>query len=90
MPSSIMIIGKYFLRVTSLTNEEFLMVILQCSRKCGNGIRRRNVECKSTEQQRTLEDSACAFKTKPFVQEDCKLRECHPDAKWRKSLWGKV
>nr|XP_058944082.1 A disintegrin and metalloproteinase with thrombospondin motifs 9-like isoform X2 [Pocillopora verrucosa] len=61
----------------------------ECSRKCGNGIRKRNVECKSTEQQRTLEDSACAFKPKPFVQEDCKLRECHPDAKWRKSTWGK-
>lgn len=90
MPSSIMIIGKYFLWVTSLTNEEFLMIILQCSRKCGNGIRKRNVECKSKEQQRTLEDSACAFKPKPFVQEDCKLRECHPDAKWRKSTWGKV
>ena len=40
--------------------------------------------------RRLLEESACDVKLRPSNREVCKLRECYPDAKWRKGEWGKV
>lgn len=37
-----------------------------------------------------LKESACDAKLKPSGREVCKLKECYPDAKWRKGGWGKV
>ena len=40
--------------------------------------------------RRLLEESACDVKRRPSSREVCKLKECYPDAKWRKGVWGKV
>ena len=40
--------------------------------------------------RRLLEESACDLKLRPSSREVCKLKECYPDAKWRKGEWGKV
>lgn len=40
--------------------------------------------------RRLLEESACDAKLRPSSREVCKLKECYPDAKWRKGEWGKV
>lgn len=63
---------------------------LQCSRTCGSGIRRRAVACFSMITRKRLEDSACNVTLKPAGQEDCTVRECFPQARWRKGEWSKV
>jgi len=40
--------------------------------------------------RRLLKEPACDAKLRPFSREVCKLKECYPDAKWRKGEWGKV
>lgn len=37
-----------------------------------------------------LDEAACDAKLKPPDREVCKIKECYPDAKWRKGEWGKV
>ena len=40
--------------------------------------------------RRLLEESACDAKLRPSSREVCKVKECYPDAKWRKGEWSKV
>ena len=63
---------------------------LQCSRTCGPGIKRRAVGCFSMITRRLVDESACDAKLRPAVQENCILKECVPEATWRKGEWGKV
>uniref|UniRef100_A0A7N6BCN7 ADAM metallopeptidase with thrombospondin type 1 motif, 16 n=1 Tax=Anabas testudineus TaxID=64144 RepID=A0A7N6BCN7_ANATE len=64
----------------------------QCSRKCGNGLKKRTVLCTSTNpgaQTRTLPDSECAALTKPASQESCFIKRCQKQRKvqWFVSTW---
>ncbi|XP_039974144.1 A disintegrin and metalloproteinase with thrombospondin motifs 16 [Xiphias gladius] len=64
----------------------------QCSRKCGNGLRKRTVLCTSTNpgtQSHTLPDSVCAGQPKPASQEPCFIKRCQKQRKvqWFVSTW---
>ncbi|XP_034467875.1 A disintegrin and metalloproteinase with thrombospondin motifs 16 [Hippoglossus hippoglossus] len=64
----------------------------QCSRKCGNGLRKRTVLCTSTNpgvQTHTLPDSVCAGLPKPAGQESCFIKRCQKQRKvqWFVSTW---
>ncbi|XP_070768114.1 A disintegrin and metalloproteinase with thrombospondin motifs 16 [Enoplosus armatus] len=64
----------------------------QCSRKCGNGLRKRTVLCTSTNpgaQTHTLPDSLCAGLPKPAAQESCFIKRCQKQRKvqWFVSTW---
>uniref|UniRef100_A0A3B5ANX1 ADAM metallopeptidase with thrombospondin type 1 motif 16 n=1 Tax=Stegastes partitus TaxID=144197 RepID=A0A3B5ANX1_9TELE len=64
----------------------------QCSRKCGNGLKKRTVLCTSTNpdaQTHTLPDSMCAGLPKPASQESCFLKRCQKQRKvqWFVSTW---
>ncbi|KAM3615039.1 uncharacterized protein V6R79_022589 [Siganus canaliculatus] len=64
----------------------------QCSRKCGNGLRKRTVLCMSTNpgaQTRTLPDSLCVGLPKPAGQESCFIKRCQKQRKvqWFVSTW---
>uniref|UniRef100_A0A7N8Y0K4 ADAM metallopeptidase with thrombospondin type 1 motif, 16 n=1 Tax=Mastacembelus armatus TaxID=205130 RepID=A0A7N8Y0K4_9TELE len=51
----------------------------QCSRKCGNGLKKRTVVCTSTDpgaKTHTLADSRCAGLPKPASQESCFIKRC--------------
>lgn len=59
----------------------------QCSRKCGNGLKKRAVICTSTQpgdKTHTLPDSSCVGLPKPSSQEPCFLKRCQ---KLRKVQW---
>ncbi|TKS81811.1 disintegrin and metalloproteinase with thrombospondin motifs 16 [Collichthys lucidus] len=64
----------------------------QCSRKCGNGLRKRTVHCTSTNpgaQMQTQPDSLCAGLPKPASQESCFIKRCQKQRKvqWFVSTW---
>uniref|UniRef100_A0AAV2MBL6 A disintegrin and metalloproteinase with thrombospondin motifs 16 n=1 Tax=Knipowitschia caucasica TaxID=637954 RepID=A0AAV2MBL6_KNICA len=64
----------------------------QCSRKCGNGLKKRTVLCVSTNpgpQPRTVPDSLCVARPKPTSQETCFLKRCPKQRKvqWFVSTW---
>uniref|UniRef100_A0A3Q3GUF0 ADAM metallopeptidase with thrombospondin type 1 motif, 16 n=1 Tax=Kryptolebias marmoratus TaxID=37003 RepID=A0A3Q3GUF0_KRYMA len=64
----------------------------QCSRKCGNGLKKRTVLCTSNgagAQTRTLPDGECAGLQKPASQESCFLKRCQKQRKlqWFVSTW---
>lgn len=53
-------------------------------------MKRRAVGCFSMVLRRLLDVSACDPNLKPADREVCKIKECYPDARWRKGTWGKV
>ncbi|KAM9310034.1 A disintegrin and metalloproteinase with thrombospondin motifs 16 [Pholidichthys leucotaenia] len=64
----------------------------QCSRKCGSGLKKRTVLCRSTNpggHTHTLPDSACAGLLKPTSQESCFIKRCQKQRKvqWFVSTW---
>uniref|UniRef100_A0A4W6EP34 ADAM metallopeptidase with thrombospondin type 1 motif 16 n=1 Tax=Lates calcarifer TaxID=8187 RepID=A0A4W6EP34_LATCA len=64
----------------------------QCSRKCGNGLRKRTVLCTSTNpgaQTQMMPDSVCADLLKPAGQESCFIKRCQKQRKvqWFVSTW---
>ncbi|XP_061677121.1 A disintegrin and metalloproteinase with thrombospondin motifs 16 isoform X2 [Syngnathoides biaculeatus] len=64
----------------------------QCSRKCGNGSRKRTVLCARPEagsQSQTVQDSLCAGLLKPVSQESCFIKRCQKQRKvqWFVSTW---
>ncbi|XP_020490234.1 A disintegrin and metalloproteinase with thrombospondin motifs 16 [Labrus bergylta] len=64
----------------------------QCSRKCGNGLKKRTVLCTSTNpgaQKQTMADSVCAGLQKPASQESCFIKRCQKQRKvqWFVSTW---
>uniref|UniRef100_A0A3P8TCT5 ADAM metallopeptidase with thrombospondin type 1 motif 16 n=1 Tax=Amphiprion percula TaxID=161767 RepID=A0A3P8TCT5_AMPPE len=62
----------------------------QCSRKCGNGLKKRTVLCTSTNPgAQTLPDSVCASLPKPASQESCFIKRCQKQRKvqWFVSTW---
>ncbi|XP_026149480.1 A disintegrin and metalloproteinase with thrombospondin motifs 16 isoform X1 [Mastacembelus armatus] len=64
----------------------------QCSRKCGNGLKKRTVVCTSTDpgaKTHTLADSRCAGLPKPASQESCFIKRCPKQRKvqWFVSTW---
>uniref|UniRef100_A0A8C9R511 ADAM metallopeptidase with thrombospondin type 1 motif 16 n=1 Tax=Scleropages formosus TaxID=113540 RepID=A0A8C9R511_SCLFO len=63
----------------------------QCSRKCGKGVRRRTVVCKSTSpssRASVLPDSSCLALPKPSTQEPCLLKRCQKHkVQWSVSPW---
>ncbi|XP_054638948.1 A disintegrin and metalloproteinase with thrombospondin motifs 16 isoform X1 [Dunckerocampus dactyliophorus] len=64
----------------------------QCSRKCGNGLRKRTVLCtrpNTDTQSQTLADSLCAGLPKPASQESCFIKRCQKQRKvqWFVSTW---
>lgn len=71
------------------------LLIWQCSRKCGNGLRKRTVLCTSTNpgaQTHTLPDSLCVSLQKPASQESCFIKRCPKQRKvqWFVSTWQEV
>ncbi|MBN3299948.1 ATS16 metalloproteinase, partial [Amia calva] len=59
----------------------------ECSRKCGKGLKKRTVVCKSTNpttRAQILPDSSCMVLPKPKTQETCLLKRCQ---KHRKFQW---
>uniref|UniRef100_A0A665URL2 ADAM metallopeptidase with thrombospondin type 1 motif, 16 n=1 Tax=Echeneis naucrates TaxID=173247 RepID=A0A665URL2_ECHNA len=67
----------------------------QCSRKCGNGLKKRTVVCTSTNpgaQTHTLPESVCAGLPKPACQEACFIKRCQKQRKvqWFVSTWQEV
>lgn len=67
---------------------------LQCSRKCGNGLKKRSVLCTSKDPgvQSTLPDGECSGVQKPASQESCFLRRCQKQRKvqWFVARWQQV
>ena len=61
-----------------------LFCLRKCSVSCGQGIRKRQVDCKSADGQRSL---GCDLKIKPAVKEGCNIRPC---PSWMTGAWGKV
>uniref|UniRef100_A0A3Q2WFH6 ADAM metallopeptidase with thrombospondin type 1 motif, 16 n=1 Tax=Haplochromis burtoni TaxID=8153 RepID=A0A3Q2WFH6_HAPBU len=64
----------------------------QCSRKCGNGLKKRTVLCVSSNpgaQAHTLPNSKCAGLPKPAGQDSCFIRRCQKQRKvqWFVSTW---
>ncbi|XP_072317058.1 A disintegrin and metalloproteinase with thrombospondin motifs 16 [Eucyclogobius newberryi] len=64
----------------------------QCSRKCGNGLRKRAVLCASASigsQSHTVSDSLCIHLSKPSAQETCFIKRCPKQRKvqWFVSTW---
>uniref|UniRef100_A0A3Q2SX69 ADAM metallopeptidase with thrombospondin type 1 motif 16 n=1 Tax=Fundulus heteroclitus TaxID=8078 RepID=A0A3Q2SX69_FUNHE len=64
----------------------------QCSRKCGHGLKKRSVQCTSSNpgaQTHTLSDSECAGLQKPATQESCFVKRCQKQRKvqWFLSTW---
>ncbi|KAK7887192.1 hypothetical protein WMY93_026813 [Mugilogobius chulae] len=64
----------------------------QCSRKCGNGLRKRTVLCASTNpgsQPHTVSDGLCVSIPKPTTQETCFIKRCLKQRKvqWFVSTW---
>ncbi|XP_077454766.1 A disintegrin and metalloproteinase with thrombospondin motifs 16 isoform X1 [Stigmatopora argus] len=64
----------------------------QCSRQCGNGLRKRTVLCArltSGTQSQTLQDTLCANLPKPAGQESCFIKRCPKQRKvhWFVSTW---
>ncbi|XP_028986164.1 A disintegrin and metalloproteinase with thrombospondin motifs 16 [Betta splendens] len=64
----------------------------QCSRKCGNGLKKRTTLCTSADPgapARTLPDAMCAAVPRPASQEPCFLRRCQKQRKvqWFVSTW---
>lgn len=72
------------------------MSSFQCSRKCGNGLKKRTVVCTSSQPgdktMRTLPDSLCVSLPKPSSQESCFLKRCQKLRKvqWFVSTWQQV
>lgn len=69
--------------------------IWQCSRKCGNGLKKRTVLCVSSNpgaQAHTLPNSKCAGLPKPAGQDSCFIRRCQKQRKvqWFVSTWQEV
>ena len=61
-----------------------LFCLRKCSVSCGQGIRKRQVDCKSADGQRSL---GCDLEIKPAVKEGCNIRPC---PSWMTGAWGKV
>ncbi|XP_053699807.1 A disintegrin and metalloproteinase with thrombospondin motifs 16 [Synchiropus splendidus] len=64
----------------------------QCSRKCGNGLRKRTVLCTRSlpgSPTHTLLDSFCSGLPKPSGQESCFIKRCEKQRKlqWFVSTW---
>ncbi|KAM9783263.1 A disintegrin and metalloproteinase with thrombospondin motifs 16 [Neosynchiropus ocellatus] len=64
----------------------------QCSRKCGNGLRKRTVLCARGHpgiQAHTLPDSFCSGLPRPAGQESCFIKRCEKQRKvqWFVSTW---
>ncbi|XP_068614833.1 A disintegrin and metalloproteinase with thrombospondin motifs 16 [Brachionichthys hirsutus] len=61
----------------------------QCSRKCGNGARKRTVLCTSANPGVRTSDSLCAGLPKPTSQESCFIKRCPKQRKvqWFVSTW---
>ncbi|KAM8826381.1 A disintegrin and metalloproteinase with thrombospondin motifs 16 [Synchiropus picturatus] len=64
----------------------------QCSRKCGNGLRKRTVSCTRSlpgSPTHTLLDSFCSGLPKPSAQESCFIKRCEKQRKvqWFVSTW---
>lgn len=69
--------------------------LVQCSRTCGKGWRKRAVSCKSTNpsaRAQLLHDAACTAEPKPRTHEVCLLKRCHKHKKlqWLVSAWSQV
>lgn len=69
--------------------------LVQCSRTCGKGWRKRAVSCKSTNpsaRAQLLHDAACSAESKPRTHEVCLLKRCHKHKKlqWLVSAWSQV
>uniref|UniRef100_A0A8C6UWE2 ADAM metallopeptidase with thrombospondin type 1 motif, 16 n=1 Tax=Neogobius melanostomus TaxID=47308 RepID=A0A8C6UWE2_9GOBI len=66
----------------------------ECSRKCGNGLKKRTLLCTSTNpgsQSHTVPDSLCVGLPKPTSQETCFNKRCQKQRKvqWFVSTWQK-
>ncbi|XP_058878935.1 A disintegrin and metalloproteinase with thrombospondin motifs 16-like isoform X2 [Acipenser ruthenus] len=64
----------------------------ECSRKCGKGLKKRTVVCKSTNstpRAQVLPDSSCLAEPKPKPQEACMVKLCQKNRKllWFVSTW---
>ncbi|RXN02064.1 A disintegrin and metalloproteinase with thrombospondin motifs 16 [Acipenser ruthenus] len=64
----------------------------ECSRKCGKGLKKRTVVCKSTNpipRAQILPDSSCLAEPKPKPQESCMVKRCQKNRKlqWFVSIW---
>ncbi|XP_037641856.1 A disintegrin and metalloproteinase with thrombospondin motifs 16 [Sebastes umbrosus] len=64
----------------------------QCSRKCGSGLKKRTVQCTSTDpgsRTHTMADSLCTGLSKPASQESCFIKRCPKQRKvqWFVSTW---
>lgn len=63
---------------------------LQCSVKCGKGIKTRTVFCGSWQDGKAIkvDDELCAENEKMHLQEECHGKECH--ASWFTGPWTRV
>ncbi|KAK1173419.1 A disintegrin and metalloproteinase with thrombospondin motifs 16-like [Acipenser oxyrinchus oxyrinchus] len=64
----------------------------ECSRKCGKGLKKRTVVCKSTNpipRAQILPDSSCLAEPKPKPQESCMVKRCQKNRilQWFVSIW---
>uniref|UniRef100_A0A8D8Q3J5 A disintegrin and metalloproteinase with thrombospondin motifs 9 n=1 Tax=Cacopsylla melanoneura TaxID=428564 RepID=A0A8D8Q3J5_9HEMI len=56
-----------------------------CSASCGEGERKRRVECYDKQSGKQVDEGSCSVKTMPAARERCKLQPC---ASWRSSEWS--
>lgn len=63
---------------------------LQCSVKCGKGIKTRTVFCGSWQDGKAIkvDDELCSENEKMHLQEECHGKECH--ASWFTGPWTRV
>ena len=62
-----------------------MLSLLQCSKSCGNGIRKRVVACVANNI--IVSDSKCDLALKPYHMESCSVFPC---PFWRYGQWSEV
>lgn len=72
-----------------------LLLVPQCSKSCGRGLRKRTVFCRSTDPGAhavVVPDSMCRQHHRPKAQETCVLRRCprNDRLQWIPTPWGEV
>lgn len=60
---------------------------LQCSAKCGRGVRRRTVACIDLTTNATVASSRCDAASRPVDEHKCRVMHC---PRWRGTPWSAV
>ena len=80
--------NNFICEIKCTLSKFFACIVLQCSKTCGSGSRKRQVVCRSHHQR--LSDRFCDVTTRPDDFEQCILAPCFNKLHWYISPWSQV